>query len=57
MNIKELSKWADDQVFHQTGNHLSSLQKSILEGVLQSQYFCEIKDNNEYSYDYVKKVG
>ncbi|MBE9056517.1 ATP-binding protein [Sphaerospermopsis sp. LEGE 08334] len=57
MNIKELSKWADDQVFYQTGNRLSSLQKSILEGVLQSQDFCEIKDNNGYSYDHIKREG
>ncbi|WP_414548041.1 AAA family ATPase [Anabaena sp. CCY 0017] len=57
MDIKELSKWADDQVFYQTGNRLSSLQKSILEGVLQSQDFCEIKDNNGYSYDHVKREG
>jgi hypothetical protein len=57
MDIKELSKWADDQVFHQTGNRLSSLQKSILEGVLQSQDFCEIKEHNGYSYDHIKREG
>jgi DNA replication protein DnaC len=57
MNIQELSKWADQQIFAKTGKHLDSLQKSILEGVFQFQDFSQIKDTNGYSYDHVKKEG
>jgi hypothetical protein len=55
INIEELSQWTDEQVFAKTGKHLDSLQKSILEGVLQYQDFNEIKDNNGYSYDHIRK--
>jgi len=57
MDIQELSKSTDDQVFAKTGQHLDSLQKSILESVLQRQNFQKIAVNNGYSYDHVKKEG
>ena len=57
MDIQELSKSTDDQVFAKTGQHLDSLQKSILESVLQHQNFQKIAVNNGYSYDHVKKEG
>ncbi|MFB2974543.1 AAA family ATPase [Aerosakkonema sp. BLCC-F183] len=57
MDVKELSKWTDEQVFAKTGQHLDSLQKSILESVLQRQNFHKIAGNNGYSYDHVKKEG
>ena len=57
MDIQELSKWTDEQVFAKTGKHLDSLQKSILEGVWQNQDFHKIEENNGYSYDHVKKEG
>ncbi len=57
MNIKELSKWADDQIFAKTGERLDTLQKNILEGVLEHPNFCKIADNNGYSYDYVREKG
>jgi hypothetical protein len=57
MDVKELSKWTDDQVFAKTGQHLDSLQKSILESVLQRQNFHKIAGNNGYSYDHIKREG
>ena len=57
MDIQKLSKWTDEQVFAKTGQHLDSLQKSILESVLQRQNFHKIARNNGYSYDHVKREG
>lgn len=57
MDVKELSKWTDEQVFAKTKQHLDSLQKSILESVLQRQNFHKIAGNNGYSYDHVKREG
>ena len=57
MDIQELSKSTDDQVFAKTGQHLDSLQKSILESVLQHQNFQKIAVNNGYSYDHIKREG
>lgn len=57
MDVKELSKWTDEQVFAQTGQHLDSLHKSILESVLQRQNFHKIAGNNGYSYDHIKREG
>ncbi|MCT7971718.1 NB-ARC domain-containing protein [Laspinema olomoucense] len=57
MDIQELSKWTDEQVFAETGKHLSSLQKSILESILQHKNFHKIAEQNGYSYDHVKKEG
>ena len=57
MDVKELSKWTDEQVFAKTKQHLDSLQTSILEGVLQRQNFHKIAGNNGYSYDHVKREG
>lgn len=57
MDVKELSKWTDEQVFAKTGQHLDSLQKSILESVLQRQKFQKIAGNNGYSYDHIKREG
>lgn len=57
MDIQELSKWTDDQVFAKTGQHLDSLHKSILESVLQRQNFHKIAGNNGYSYDHIKREG
>lgn len=57
MDVKELSKWTDEQVFAKTGQHLDSLHKSILESVLQRQNFHKIAGNNGYSYDHVKREG
>jgi hypothetical protein len=57
MDIQKLSKWTDEQVFAKTGQHLDSLQKSILESVLQRQNFHKIAGTNGYSYDHVKKEG
>jgi hypothetical protein len=57
MDIQDLSTWTDKQVFAETGKHLSSLQKSILESILQHKNFHTIAEQNGYSYDHVKKEG
>ncbi len=55
MDIQEILTWTDDQVFSQTGKHLDSLQKSILEGIWQHQDYDEIATNNHRSYNHIKK--
>jgi len=55
MDIQEVLNWTDEQVFAKTGKHLESLQKSILEGIWQHQDYYEIAENNDKSYDHVKK--
>lgn len=55
MDIQKVLNWTDEQVFAKTGKHLESLQKSILEGIWQHQDYYEIAENNERSYDHVKK--
>jgi len=57
MDVEELSKWTDEQVFAKTKQHLDSLHKSILESVLQRQNFHKIAGNNGYSYDHIKREG
>ena len=59
MDIQELSKWVDEQVFTKTGEHLTSLQKSILEGVLNYRNYPKIVANidDSYGYNYVKEEG
>ncbi|MCU0546670.1 MAG: NB-ARC domain-containing protein [Oscillatoriaceae cyanobacterium Prado104] len=55
MDIQEAFKWTDEKILAKTGKHLDSLQKSILEGVWQHQDYEEIAENNQRSYDHVKK--
>ncbi|WP_017720354.1 NB-ARC domain-containing protein [Kamptonema formosum] len=55
MDILELLQWTDEQVLANTGKHLDSLQKAILEGVWQHQNYEEIADTHHLSYDHVKK--
>ncbi|MFN7639912.1 MAG: ATP-binding protein [Pseudanabaena sp.] len=59
MDIQELSKCVDEQVFTKTGEHLTSLQKSILEGVLNYRNYPKIVANidDSYGYNYVKEEG
>ncbi|MBW4492944.1 MAG: ATPase [Oscillatoria princeps RMCB-10] len=55
MDIEELLQWTDEQVVANTGKHLDSLQKAILEGVWQHQNYEEIADTHHLGYDHVKK--
>jgi hypothetical protein len=55
MDIEELLQWTDEQVVANTGKHLDSLQKAILEGIWQHQNYEEIADTHHLSYDHVKK--
>ncbi|MGK7930770.1 MAG: ATPase [Microcystaceae cyanobacterium] len=55
MDIQDVLKWTDQQILAKTGQHLDSLQKSILEGVWEHQDYEEIADKNERSYDHIKK--
>ncbi|WP_308254284.1 NB-ARC domain-containing protein [Geminocystis sp. GBBB08] len=57
MDIQELSQWTNKQVFAKTGKHLDSLQKAILEGILQHPNFTKIANTNGYSYDHIRKEG
>ncbi|MEI6429765.1 MAG: hypothetical protein WCO45_15485 [Pseudanabaena sp. ELA607] len=42
MGFQEVLKYVDDLLFAQTGQHLDSLQMSILQGVLQNQKYAQI---------------
>ncbi|MCT7953415.1 NB-ARC domain-containing protein [Ancylothrix sp. C2] len=55
MDIQEVLNWTDEKVFAKTGKHLDSIQKAILEGIWQHQQYGEIAENNNFSYDYLKK--
>jgi hypothetical protein len=55
MDIQEVVNWTNQQVFAKTGKHLDSLQKSILEGIWEHQDYQSIAENNDRSYDHVKK--
>lgn len=57
MEVQELLRWTDEQVFAKTGQHLDSLQRSILESVLEYKNFPKIAEHNGYSYNHVKKEG
>jgi hypothetical protein len=55
MDIQNVLKWTDKQLLAKTGQHLDSLQKSILEGVWEHQDYEEIAEKNQRSYDHIKK--
>lgn len=55
MDIQEVLNWTDEQVFAKTGKHLESLQKSILQGIWQHHDYQQIANENQRSYDHVKK--
>ncbi|MFM7715374.1 MAG: ATPase, partial [Microcystis sp.] len=55
MDIQNLLEWTDKQVLDKTGKHLDSLQKSILEGIWEHQGYEEIAEDNQRSYDHIKK--
>ncbi len=55
MDIQEVLTWTDEQVLAKTGKHLDSIQKSILQGIWQHHDYQEIADENQRSYDHVKK--
>ncbi len=42
MNWQEVLKYVDDLLFNQTGQHLDSLQISILRGVFENQKYAQI---------------
>ena len=55
MDVKKLLEWTDKQVLDKTGKHLESLQKSILQGIWEHQGYEEIAEDNQRSYDHIKK--
>jgi hypothetical protein len=55
MDIQKLLDWTDKQVLNKTGKHLDSLQKSILQGIWEHQDYEEIAQDNQRSYDHIKK--
>ncbi|MGB3512771.1 MAG: NB-ARC domain-containing protein [Microcoleaceae cyanobacterium] len=57
MNFKPIFQWADNLVFAKTGKHLTSLQQTILEGVLSSQKYGDIAKNFNCSENHVKRVA
>lgn len=57
MEVQEVLKWADEQVFTKTGKHLSSLQETILTGVWSSQKYGELAENCNCTENHIKKVA
>ncbi|WP_449417513.1 NB-ARC domain-containing protein [Phormidium nigroviride] len=57
MDIQEVLQWTDEQVFTNTGKHLDSLQKAILEGTWQGQKYPEISKNTKRSHEHIKQVA
>ncbi|MCA2722298.1 MAG: ATP-binding protein, partial [Microcystis sp. M176S2] len=55
MDIQTLLEWTDKQVLEKTGKHLDSLQESILQGIWEHQDYEKIAENNQRSYDHIKK--
>ncbi|MBD2287880.1 ATP-binding protein [Microcystis wesenbergii FACHB-1317] len=55
MDIQNLLEWTDKQVLEKTGKHLDSLQESILQGIWEHQDYEKIAENNQRSYDHIKK--
>jgi hypothetical protein len=55
MEIQEALQWTDDLIFSQTGQHLDSLQRAILEGSWESKGYKEIAEDYHCSGDHVRK--
>ena len=55
MDIQELLKWTDDRILANTGKHLDSLQKAILEGIWQHQNYEKIAATHHRTYHHVKR--
>ncbi|WP_233258379.1 hypothetical protein [[Phormidium] sp. ETS-05] len=55
MDLEELLKWTDDRVVANTGQHLDSLQKSILKAILQEHNYQEVAAQHHVTYDHIKK--
>ncbi|HIK09110.1 MAG TPA: ATPase, partial [Oscillatoriaceae cyanobacterium M33_DOE_052] len=55
MDLEELLKWTDDRVVANTGQHLDSLQKSILSAILNNHNYEEVAKTHHVTYDHVKK--
>ncbi len=55
MDFQEVLKWTDEQIFAKTGEHLDSLQATILQGTWQGQKYPEIAENYKCSEIHVKK--
>lgn len=57
MDIEEILKWTDEQVFVKTEKHLDSLQKCILEEVWQGGKYPAIAKKCNRSEDHIKQVA
>lgn len=57
MDIEEVLKWTDEQVFVKTEKHLDSLQKCILEEVWQGGKYPAIAKKCNRSEDHIKQVA
>jgi ABC-type oligopeptide transport system ATPase subunit len=55
MEIQEALKWTDDLIFAQTGKHLDSLQRAILEGAWECKGYKDIASEYHCSQDHVRK--
>jgi len=54
MDVQAVSKYVDDLVFAQTGQHLDSLQVAILKGVLNGKKYTHISEEYHCSAGHTK---
>ncbi|MBL1209803.1 hypothetical protein [Geminocystis sp. GBBB08] len=57
MSISEMLEFIDEVMEDKTGNTLTDLQRSILEGTLKGQKYSEIGEKNGFSEGHVRDVG
>ncbi|HIK12890.1 MAG TPA: ATP-binding protein [Oscillatoriaceae cyanobacterium M33_DOE_052] len=57
MDVQEVLDWADRLVFEKTGEHLDSLQRTVLEGTWEGKKYPEIAQNSNRGHDRIKQVA
>ncbi|OIP71867.1 MAG: hypothetical protein AUK48_11940 [Oscillatoriales cyanobacterium CG2_30_44_21] len=57
MDVKELLKFVDENMFTKTGKRLNDLQKKVIEGALNHQKYVDIAESFERSEGHVKDTG
>ncbi|GAB4295763.1 MAG: hypothetical protein Fur0025_33090 [Oscillatoriaceae cyanobacterium] len=57
MDVQEVLDWADRLVLEETGKHLDSLQRAVLEGTWEGKKYPEIAQNSKRGHDRIKQVA
>ncbi|MBD1214117.1 MAG: AAA family ATPase, partial [Dolichospermum circinale Clear-D4] len=57
MTVTEVLQVVDKLVFKHTGNHLTDLQKSVVEGIWDGKIYSEIADKFDYGENYIGNIS